>query len=72
MIQSQERQKGVTVGSFCDDLQQIKEGMEAMKVSFLYLLLVHNHLFNLARIYLDAFKRKEELVDQLSHELEDT
>ncbi len=46
--------------------------MEAMKVSFLYLFLDRNHLFNLAGIYLDALKRKEEEVDRLSHELDDT
>ena len=43
-----------------------------MKVSFLYLLSDCDHLFNLVGIYLDALKRKEEEVDWLSHELEDT
>ena len=72
MIQLQERQKGVTAGSSCDDLQQIKEGMEAMKVSYTHLLSDRDHLLNLAGIYSDALKKKEEEVDRLSHELEDT
>ena len=43
-----------------------------MKVSYTHLLSDRDHLLNLARIYLDALKKKEEEVDQLSHELEDT
>ena len=43
-----------------------------MKVSYTHLLSDRDHLLNLAGIYSDALKKKEEEVDRLSHELEDT
>ena len=43
-----------------------------MKVSYTHLFSNRDHLLNLARNYSDALKKKEEEVDRLSHELEDT
>ena len=43
-----------------------------MKVSYIHLFSDRDHLLNLAGIYLDALKKKEEEIDQFSHELEDT
>ena len=46
--------------------------MGMMKFSYLHLLSDHDHLLSLARDYIDALRRKEEEVDTLSCELEDT
>ena len=72
MIQLQGRHKGVQAESSCVDLQAIREGMGMMKLSYLHLLSDHNHLLSLVRDYTDALRTKEEEVDRLSCELEDT
>ena len=46
--------------------------MGTMKLSYLHLLLDCDHLLSLAGDYLNALRRKEEEVDRLSRELEDT
>ena len=46
--------------------------MGTMKLSYLHLLSDRDHLLSLAGDYTDALRRKEEEVDRLSRELEDT
>ena len=72
MIQLQGRHKGVQAESSCVDLQEIREGMGMMKLSYLNLLSHHDHLLSLVGDYTNALRRKEEEVDRLSRKLEDT
>ncbi|KAH9322813.1 hypothetical protein KI387_017452, partial [Taxus chinensis] len=66
------RQKGIEAESSHDSLQEIKDGMGTMKTNYLHLLSDRDHLLNLAEVYSDALRRKEEEVDKLSQELEVT
>ncbi|KAH9329864.1 hypothetical protein KI387_001972, partial [Taxus chinensis] len=72
MVQLERRQKGIEAESSHDSLQEIKDGMGTMKTNYLHLHSNRDHLLNLAEVYSDALRRKEEEVDKLSQELEVT